>query len=171
ALVLEQSADVTLDGVVSGSGSITKTGTGALAFTADNTAGNDFTGALHVAGGSLVLDGAFGDTAGHAASLTMDAGTSLGGTGTFLGSVIVDGTLAAGNSPGTLTIAGNLTLGAGAILNYELGESGTAGGANNDLVVVGGNLTLDGTLNTVAFGAGYGPGYYRLFDYGGTLTN
>jgi fibronectin-binding autotransporter adhesin len=171
ALVIDRTGLVTLSGVVTGSGSITKLGAGTLEFAGDNTPGNDFTGSIQVSAGSLLLNGILGDTAGNTAQLTMDAGTSLGGSGSFLGSATVNGTLAAGNSPGTLTIAGNLTLGAGTILNYELGEAGTPGGANNDLVVVGGDLTLDGTLNTIAFGPGYRPGYYRLFDYGGSLTD
>jgi hypothetical protein len=103
--------------------------------------------------------------------LTVDSGASLGGSGTFYGVAIVNGRLAPGNSPGTLTIAGDLTLGGASILDYEFGASGTPGGLDNDLTVVGGNLTLDGTLNIVASGAGYGSGYYRLFDYGGTLID
>src|SRR5690606_10849269 len=94
-----------------------------------------------------------------------------GGTGTFHGSLDLSAaTLNPGNSPGTLNIAGNLLLGGATILNFELGEPGVVGGANNDLVVVGGDLNLDGTLNTIAWGAGYGTGYYRLFNYGGTLS-
>jgi fibronectin-binding autotransporter adhesin len=79
---------------------------------------------------------------------------------------LVYGTLAPGNSPGTLNIAGDLTLGAGTILNYEFGEPGVVGASVNDLVNVGGTLTLDGTLNIIDFGPSYGPGYYRLFNYG-----
>ena len=44
------------------------------------------------------------------------------------------------------------------------------GGGVNDLVAVTGNLTLAGTLNITDAG-GFGTGVYRLFNYGGTLTN
>ena len=44
------------------------------------------------------------------------------------------------------------------------------GGTSNDLVTVTGNLTLGGTLNITDLGS-FGTGVYRLFNYGGTLTN
>jgi len=40
----------------------------------------------------------------------------------------------------------------------------------NALFDVAGNLTLDGALNVTA-APGFGAGIYRLFDYGGTLTD
>jgi len=171
SLGFNRSDSLTVGNTITGSGSIVKTGAGALNLTGSNTAGNDFTGVVTVDAGKLLVNGNFGDATGNTATLTVNVDGTLGGSGTFLGSATVNGAINPGNSPGTLTIAGNLTLGAGTILNYELGEPGTVGGANNDLVVVGGNLTLDGTLNTLASGAGYGAGYYRLFDYGGTLTD
>lgn len=170
-LVLEHNGVITVNGVLTGSGSVIKTGAGSLEFAGNNTPGNDFTGTIQVSNGLLILNGLVGDTAANTAQLTMDAGTQLRGSGTFYGSAVVNGAIGAGNSPGTLTIAGNLTLGGSSILDYEFGASGTPGGADNDLVVVGGNLTLDGTLNTLPSGPGYQAGYYRLFDYGGTLTD
>ena len=49
---------------------------------------------------------------------------------------IVDGTLSPGNSPGTLTVNGNLVLNAGSVSLFELATSGVVGGGVNDLVVV-----------------------------------
>jgi autotransporter-associated beta strand protein len=171
SLVFNRSDAFTVANVITGGGSITKVGAGTLNLTGSNSAGNNFTGTFNLTGGGLAINGVFGDTAANAATLITAGGTVLSGSGTFRGSAAVNGAINPGNSPGTLTIAGNLALGAGTILNYELGEPGTVGGANNDLLVVGGNLTLDGTLNTIAFGPGYGPGYYRLINYGGTLTD
>lgn len=97
-----------------------------------------------------------------------------GGSGTIGGSVVVNdrGTLAPGNSPGTLTINGNLSLAAASFLDFEFGQANVAGGALNDLVDVGGNLVLDGTLNvSVPSGGSFGAGIYRVFNCGGTLTN
>ena len=71
--------------------------------------------------------------------------------------------------PGTLTV-GSLSLGNASLLNYELGTPGVIGSGVNDLTIVNGNLTLDGVLNTTAL-AGFGPGAYRLFNYGGALTD
>ena len=44
------------------------------------------------------------------------------------------------------------------------------GGGTNDLVIVTGALTLDGTL-TIADAGGFSRGVYRLFNYGGALTD
>ncbi|BCW87590.1 hypothetical protein sos41_07200 [Alphaproteobacteria bacterium SO-S41] len=166
-------ASTTFSGVLAGIAGtfINKIGTGTLTLGGSNTTSGNFLGTMNVLTGRLVIDGNFGDTVNKTAQLNVfDA--SLGGAGTFFGNVAFSGgRLAAGDSPGTLTIAGNLALSAVTNLDFELGEAGVVGGANNDLVIVGGNLTLDGTLNTIAAGAGYGPGYYRLFNYGGTLTD
>ena len=82
------------------------------------------------------------------------------------------GILAPGDSPGaagTFTV-GSLSLGNASLLNYDLGTPGVIGSQVNDLTIVRGNLTLDGILNTTALG-GFGPGAYRLFNYGGALTD
>ncbi|AZD86976.1 Type V secretory pathway, adhesin AidA [Pseudomonas chlororaphis subsp. aureofaciens] len=106
---------------------------------------------------------------------TVHTGATLAGSGTIIGDVINAGTLSPGsiNNPvGTLTINGNLTLIGSSVLDYLLGQAGLAGGALNDLTEVSGNLTLDGTLNvSTAPGGMYGPGIYRLFNYGGVLTD
>jgi outer membrane autotransporter protein len=95
----------------------------------------------------------------------------LGGNGTIAGSVVIadGGILAPGHSAGTLSV-GSLTLGNASLLNYQLGIPGVVGMGFNDLTNVTGNLTLDGILNTAAL-SGFGPGAYRLFNYGGVLTN
>lgn len=55
---------------------------------------------------------------------------------------------------------------------FEFGEANVAGGALNDLVDVGGDLVLDGTLNvSVSAGGSFGGGVYRVFNYGGALTD
>ncbi|NYT39696.1 autotransporter-associated beta strand repeat-containing protein [Sphingomonas sp. R-74633] len=182
ALVFQNSADYSYGGRIIGAGivSVEADAAAMVTLTGSNTASDNFTGSVEVMSGRLVINGDFGDVTGNTASLFLDDScfcgggptAALGGSGTFHGSVTLDNAvLAPGNSPGTLAIAGNLTLGTGTILNYELGAPGTVGGASNDLVNVAGNLTLNGTLNTIASGAGYGPGYYRLFNYGGTLTD
>ncbi|WP_158298707.1 autotransporter-associated beta strand repeat-containing protein [Sphingomonas psychrotolerans] len=161
----------TFGGVISGSGTFRQSGAGTLILAGNNSSTANFTGAVDVTGGKLAIDGSMGDVVGNTALMTLSGG-ALGGSGTFHGSVTIgNAALNPGNSPGTLTIAGNLALGSATILNYELGAPGTVGGVSNDLVNVGGDLTLDGTLNTIASGAGYGPGYYRLFNYGGSLTD
>src|SRR3546814_8507806 len=70
-------------------------------------------------------------------------------------------------------IAGGLTLNSGSILNMEFGQADVAGGALNDLIEVGGDLALDGaTINvSVPASGSFGPGIYRMFNYGGDLLN
>jgi fibronectin-binding autotransporter adhesin len=175
-LVFANSADYTFGGAIVGKGGVaieTSDPETTITLSGANTPTANFTGTVEIDSGRLAINGQFGDVVGNGASLLVNgADATLGGSGTFHGDVeIATGSLAPGNSPGTLNIVGNLGLGAGSILNYELGAPGTPGGVNNDLVTVGGDLTLDGTLNTIASGAGYARGYYRLLDYAGTLTD
>ena len=70
------------------------------------------------------------------------------------------------NGAGTLTL-GALVLSSGSLSSFRLGAPGAVG---NDLVDVTGNLTLGGTLSITDLG-GFGTGVYRLFNYGGILSN
>ncbi|MCV3243286.1 autotransporter domain-containing protein [Mesorhizobium sp. ZC-5] len=130
------------------------------------TGASSNTGATNVNGGTLLVNGLLGNTA-----TTVANGAILGGTGSIAGDVTVldGGILAPGASAGTLTL-GSLTLSGGSILDYELGQAGVIGGGINDLTVVTGDLVLDGTLNITDIG-GFGPGVYRLMNYGGALTD
>ncbi len=157
ALVYNRSNDVTYAGVVSGNGTLTQAGTGKLTLTGDNS---QFTGATSVTSGTTYVNGQLGG------NVNVGTGGTLGGSGEVKGDVVVDGTLSAGNSPGTLTIAGDLTLGAGSTSVFELNTPGLVGSTDNDLVKVGGNLTLGGALDARVASAGY----YRLFEYDGSLS-
>jgi fibronectin-binding autotransporter adhesin len=154
-------------GVISGLGGVTKVGTGT--WTLSSTSTNTYTGPTTVDAGTLLVDGSLAGTA-----VTVNSGATLGGTGTAAGAVTIadGGILAPGNSrgtPGTFTV-GSLSLSNASLLDYDLGTPGVIGLGVNDLTIVRGNLTLDGILNTTAL-AGFGPGGYRLFNYGGALTD
>ncbi|CAN7423228.1 autotransporter-associated beta strand repeat-containing protein [Caulobacter sp. LjRoot300] len=167
-LLTDASTTLTLNGTVAGAGGFTKTGAGSLIL----TGANSFAGNVDVTAGSLFVNG---DQSAATGAMSIASGATFGGSGTIGGNVtLADGaTLAAGNNNvGTLTVGGNLALGAGTVLAYEFGQANFAGGALNDLVNVGGDLTLDGTINvTASAGGSFGPGIYRVFNYGGALSD
>ncbi|WP_160746776.1 autotransporter-associated beta strand repeat-containing protein [Croceibacterium soli] len=157
----------TYAGTITGTGRVLKFGGGTLILTGDN----GYAGRTSVAAGTLLING---NQSGATGFTTVSAGATLGGSGTIGGDVVMaaGATLSPGNSPGTLTIAGDLFLDPAAQLDFELGEANVAGGTYNDLVNVGGDLILDGTLNiTESIGGAFGRGIYRLFNYAGTLTD
>lgn len=168
--------NTTLSGVLTGDGGLTKVSDGTLVLTGNNA----YMGATSVNAGTLQVDG---NQSGATGATTVASGATLSGTGTLGGDVTVGNgaTLSAGDGAhgvGTLTVNGNLTLDQGATQNFDTGEANTAGGKYNDLVAVGSNLTLGGTLNVAADTAGpdaasggLDAGVYRIYTYGGGLTD
>ena len=108
--------------LATGSGSLTKTGSG----TWDLTGPNLYTGATTVNSGTLLVDGS--TAAGSA--VTVVSGT-LGGSGTISGAVsVTSGTVSPGSSTATGTLtAGSLSIGTGTLAFDVLGSQ------NSELVV------------------------------------
>ncbi|MDH4986713.1 autotransporter-associated beta strand repeat-containing protein [Aminobacter anthyllidis] len=156
-LTFNRSDLVTVDNAISGTGTFEQAGTGTTILTGTSS----YTGATTVSAGKLLVNGSIAASS----SVTVDAGATIGGSGT-IATTVVNGTLSAGNSPGTLTVDGNLTLNSGSTSIFELGTSGVVGGPTNDLVIVNGDLTLGGTLET----PDAVTGYYRLFNVSGSVT-
>lgn len=162
ALVFNRSDSVNAPSVISGSGSLTQSGSGTLLL-ANNYS---YTGATRVSAGTLVLTG----STTVSSAVTVDSGATLGGTGTAAGTVSVSGTLRPGVSGvGTLS-TGALDLASGSTLAMELGAPGTTGGGVNDLVDVAGNLTLGGALNVSALTDFSATGNYTILTYSGTRS-
>jgi outer membrane autotransporter protein len=130
-------ADLTVSGVVSGQGELTKQGNGTLNLTGDSSG---FTGASDVAAGTLAVDGKLGGT------LAVDSGATLTGIGTVGTTTLASGSiLAPGNSAtpvGTLTVNGNLTFAPGSTYQVQT----TPGATTSSLVNVSGTANLAGSV-------------------------
>ncbi|MEP7184896.1 MAG: autotransporter-associated beta strand repeat-containing protein [Rhodanobacter sp.] len=173
-LAFDRNDAVNFVGAISGSGTLVQQGTGTLTLDGDSHA---FIGESTVQNGTLVVGSVAGNGAVLGSDVTVDSGATLGGHGMIGGNVFVasGAHLAPGNSIGTLTIGGNLTVAQGGVLDFEFGAPASApytftAFGLGDSVAVGGDLALNGaTLNVSDTGA-FGPGLYNLFTYGGTLT-
>ncbi|TAN53603.1 MAG: tandem-95 repeat protein, partial [Methylococcaceae bacterium] len=136
---------VTLSGVLSGAGGLTKTGSGTLSLSGANT----YSGATAVSVGSLLLTstGALSATSG----VTVASGATLGGSGSIF----------ATSSSNTLTVASGATL--------SPGIAGTNSGAGT--LTVNGNLSLSGTLAANINGATVGTQYDQVVANGTVNLN
>lgn len=155
AIVANFTDRYTHSGEIAGSGSLTKAGSGTLVLTGTNS----YTGATTVDAGTLLVNGSIAASSG----LTVAAGAVVGGSGS-LPSAVINGTLSPGNSPGTLTIVGNLLLGPGSVYLAELQ------GSQADRVNVTGAASLAGTLRILPLGGNYlfNSAYTLLSAAGGT---
>jgi outer membrane autotransporter protein len=147
------------DGVLTGTGELSKLGTGTLTLTGLNS----LTGNTTVNAGTLNVSGSL-----DSASVLVNSGGTLTGGGSLGGAVTVaDGGHLAGATGSTLSV-NSLVFNANS--NFDVGLGTPVSGGGNALVNVGGNLTLDGTLNVSDIG-GFGSGVYRLINYTGGLTD
>ena len=136
ALRFEQAANATYAGVLSGSGTFSKTGAGQLSLTGNSSA---FTGSTDIQSGTLVM-GNLGQLGG---TLTMGNGTTLMGTGLVGTTLLQNGaTVAPGNSIGTLRVAGDLTFSPGSTYLVEADPNSTA----SDRIEVTGTANLAGSV-------------------------
>jgi hypothetical protein len=128
-----------------GFGIFQKTGGSTWTLTGTNTAALAWT----INAGTLAVNGTMANS-----TMTVNAGGALGGTGTVGNTTINGGTLAPGNSIGTLTIQGNLVLTAAAAYIVEVSPT------QADPTNVTGTATLAGTVQAV-----FGPGSYIARAY------
>lgn len=157
-------------GVISGTGGqLHKQGSGSLTLNGRN----NYTGGTQVTGGSLLVGDSSHATARVEGQVSVASGASLGGFGTVAGNVDVaaGGHLAPGAPGGVFTVDGNLNLQQGSQVDFSLGAPAgfSAPGAGHSVSVTG-NLNLQGVQLNLLDAGGYGPGLYRLFDWGGGLT-
>ncbi|WP_237764043.1 autotransporter domain-containing protein [Terrimicrobium sacchariphilum] len=91
--------------------------------------------------------------------LIVQFGAILKGAGTIIGDVLNQGTVAPGNSPGTLTIAGNFTQTGTGDLQIEVASSSVF-----DQLVVTGTASLGGTLAVQSYN-GFQFAYGQQFNF------
>jgi outer membrane autotransporter protein len=158
-LNVQTGSSVVSGGTLVTPGNFDKTGSGEL----DLQSNTMVNGIANVVQGLLSVNGQLTTTGG----VVVDPGATLGGAGFIVGNVNVNGgNLSPGNSPGTLTFAGNLVLTGANSTIIEI-ESPT----NFDRIVVSGTATLGGTLNAVAYGGGtITPGARYEFLQAGRIT-
>lgn len=139
---LRTDADLTYSGLIGGVGALTKTGAGALVLTGNNAA---YAGGTTVEAGTLAVNGTLGGT------LNVLGAGRLQGTGT-VGSTTLAGTIAPGNSIGTLTVNGNYTQAPGSTYEVEVDPASTA----SDLIHATGVASIGSgaRLNVVRINSG-----------------
>lgn len=156
-LVFDWSGNAIVPNLLSGTGTISKNGTSTLTVTAPNT----FSGSAAINAGTLVLNGTL------AGSLTNAAGSTVGGFGTNVGPVTINGLIQPSATTGllnTFTIGG-LTLSSGASPAF-----GIASGSNDQLQV-NGDLNLNNNIITLDFVTLPQIGTpYTLINYTGSQT-
>jgi outer membrane autotransporter protein len=154
-LAINRSDTFSFGGVMSGTGAFQQNGTGTTILTAAST----YNGATAVNAGTLIVNGSIANSA-----VTVNAGAMLAGTGTVGATTIASGgTFAPGNSPGTMTVAGNLAFQSGALYVVQV-NSTTASSTN-----VTGSAALAGTVQA-AFAAGsYATRAYTILSAAGGL--
>ena len=157
-LTIEGSGTHTVNDGITGTGGLTKIGSG----TTTLAAANNYSGATAVnagllkvaSGGSIssssttVNTGGTFDVGGTAGNVQVNSGGLLKGSGSVGAFTLASGgTLTPGNSPGTLTAASAIILG-GSTYNWEISALTGTAGTTWDLFNVGGLLDMSGVTDS-----------------------
>ncbi|WP_342356518.1 autotransporter-associated beta strand repeat-containing protein [Pseudomonas salomonii] len=152
-LLFVQRTSGTFNGVLSGTGNITKQGAGALLLTGNQP----FSGTVAVDEGVLQVGNAANPGAVFGGQVSVVHGAGLTGNGS-VGALVNNGSVTPDN--GKLTVAGNFTNGSTGALNLLITPSSTGS------LAVGGTANLGGTLNVVNLAPYAGPATYTLLTAG-----
>ena len=160
-LTLDTTTANTFGSTITGSGGLTLQGSGSLVLAANNSftgptvvQGGTLTvngsiagGAMVGSGGTLAVNGTVGGGVANNGMLTVNGTVggdvvnfaALNGSGLIGGSLANLGTVAPGNSIGTVTVTGSYLHAAGAVYQSEINSNG-----QSDLISVGGSAFLQG---------------------------
>lgn len=136
-------------GAAAGRG-LEKLGTGTLTIDSGVTSG--YTGTTTVTGGTMSVNGDITSSSG----VTVGVNGTLGGNG-FVPTTVVNGTLAPGNSVGTINVVGDLTFNPGS--TYQVQVEGTA-----DRTSVTGTTTLAGGTVQASFATSAFQRSYQILN-------
>jgi outer membrane autotransporter protein len=143
ALVFSQNFDGTYAGGISGSGTLTKQGSGTLIMSGMN----GYTGPTFVNGGTLDVTGSL------ASAVTVNSGAMLAGNGAIGAlNVMSGGTVTPGNFA-TLTVNGNATFAAGSVFGVNVNAAGQA----DKIAATGAAIINGGTVQVLAQLGGFLP--------------
>jgi autotransporter-associated beta strand protein len=157
-LIFNRSNTYTFKGVISDVGDVVQSGTGKTILTGVST----YTGKTTVDAGTLSINGDIRTSSG----VIVNSGGTLGGTG-FVPDTLVKagGTLAPGNSVGTLNVVGNLQFITGSTYVVEVSSAGA------DRTNVSGTATLGGAAITASIASGTAVNKkYTIVNAAGGLT-
>lgn len=120
-------ASGTFSNDIAGVGGLIKRGEGRL----ELAGANSYAGTTSVVGGTLALNGSV------TSAVDVGSGGTLRGSGLVNAALSSAGTVRPGNSPGTLTVAGPITLGSTGQVVFDIDGAGTGSGAGNHSRLVG----------------------------------
>ncbi|MCW1923643.1 autotransporter-associated beta strand repeat-containing protein [Luteolibacter arcticus] len=171
--------EVTITNAMSGSGGLTKQGSGTLTLTGSNS----YAGATAVESGTLHL----GAGAALAGAVTIDDGATLSGIGTIGGSTTIAGTHAVGASPGLQTFSSGLEYLSTGVVAWELvanttADRGLATGydaidVSGGAVIVNSGATINLVFNAAGSTVDFNDGFWasdqswRVIDVSGSATD
>jgi autotransporter-associated beta strand protein len=147
---------------ISGSGGLTKAGTGGMRLTGNNT----YTGITSVTNGTLFVNGS------QPSSPVNQTGGRLGGTGTIGPLTATAGIFSPGIDAGTLTVSGDVTFGSNLLFEVDVDKVGTGTTFDQLKVINNGHVDLGNAKLSFLLASTSDVGdVYRIIDNDGPNTD
>lgn len=134
-------SSTTWSGTSTGTGGLTKTGTGVFTVAGDL----GYSGVTQVQNGTMIVNGAVGN-------VVVGPNGIFGGLASITGNLTNQGTLSPGNSPGTMTVAGDYVGGGTLLAEVQFNAANApVNGTTHDFLTIGGNVTGTTLVSIVPF--------------------